>query len=79
MEAGQQAELSEAQIAVHWRETTLANAEIVEDIRHHVQSLKAARGEVPRELIEQEIAAFGQDEEPGRCADHEGEGEDGFL
>ena len=45
--------------------TTLANPEIVEDIRHHVQSLKAARGEVPRELTEQEkqeIAAFGQAE-----------------
>ena len=45
--------------------TTLANPEIVEDIRHHVQSLKAARGEVPRELSEQEkqeIAAFGQAE-----------------
>jgi acetyl-CoA synthetase len=45
--------------------TTLANPEIVEDIRHHVQSLKAARGDVPRELTEQEkqeIAAFGQSE-----------------
>ena len=42
--------------------TTLANPEIVDDIRHHVQSEKLARGEVPRELSEQEqkeIAAFG--------------------
>jgi acetyl-CoA synthetase len=45
--------------------TTLANPEIVEDIRHHVQSEKMARGETPRELTEQEkkeIAAFGQAE-----------------
>jgi acetyl-CoA synthetase len=45
--------------------TTLANPEIVEDIRHHVQSEKAARGEVPRELSEQEkqeIAAYGHAE-----------------
>jgi acetyl-CoA synthetase len=35
--------------------TTLANPEVVEDIRHHVQSEKAARGEAPRELSEQEI------------------------
>ena len=43
--------------------TTLANPEIVEDIRHHVQNEKVARGEVPRELSEQEleeIRAFGQ-------------------
>ena len=42
--------------------TTLANPEIVDDIRHHVQSEKLARGESPRELSEQEqkeIAAFG--------------------
>jgi acetyl-CoA synthetase len=42
--------------------TTLANPEIVEDIRHYVQSEKLARGESPRELSEQEqkeIAAFG--------------------
>jgi acetyl-CoA synthetase len=42
--------------------TTLANPEIVNDIRHHVQSEKVARGEVPRELSSQEleeIAAFG--------------------
>ncbi len=45
--------------------TTLANPEIVEEIRHRVQSAKLARGEVPRELSEQErkeIAAFGQAE-----------------
>src|SRR5437899_12630742 len=30
--------------------TTLSNPEIVEDIRHHVQSEKLKRGEVPREL-----------------------------
>jgi len=42
--------------------TTLANPEIVEEIRHHVQSEKLAHGEAPRELSEQEqkeIAAFG--------------------
>jgi acetyl-CoA synthetase len=42
--------------------TTLANPEIVDDIRHQVQSEKVARGEEPRELSEkerQEIAAFG--------------------
>jgi acetyl-CoA synthetase len=41
--------------------TTLANPEIVDDIRHHVQSQKVARGQQPRELSEQEkqeIAAF---------------------
>ncbi len=45
--------------------TTLANPEIVEDIRHQVQSEKVAHGETPRELTEQErqeIAAFGQAE-----------------
>ena len=45
--------------------TTLANPEVVDDIRHHVQSEKVARGETPRELSEQEqkeIAAFGQAE-----------------
>jgi acetyl-CoA synthetase len=45
--------------------TTLANPEIVDDIRHHVQSEKVALGEVPRELSKQEqeeIAAFGQAE-----------------
>jgi acetyl-CoA synthetase len=42
--------------------TTLANPEIVEDIRHQVQREKVARGEAPRELTEQEraeIEAFG--------------------
>ena len=45
--------------------TTLANPEIVEDIRHHVQSEKLAHGETPRELSEkekQEIAAYGHAE-----------------
>jgi acetyl-CoA synthetase len=45
--------------------STLANPEIVDDIRHHVQSEKAARGEVPRELSDaekQEIAAYGHAE-----------------
>jgi acetyl-CoA synthetase len=47
--------------------TTLANPEIVEDIRHHVQNEKVTRGEVPRELSPQEIAeikAFGEAEQP---------------
>ncbi|MCX5604805.1 acetate--CoA ligase [Streptomyces phaeochromogenes] len=42
--------------------TTLANPEIVDDIRHHVQSQKLARGQVPRELSPgeaKEIQAFG--------------------
>ena len=45
--------------------STLANPEIVDDIRHHVQSEKLAHGEVPRELSEaekQEIAAYGHAE-----------------
>ena len=45
--------------------TTLANPEIVEDIRQHVQSEKLARGESPRELTEaerKEIEAFGHAE-----------------
>ena len=45
--------------------TTLANPEIVEEIRHHVQSEKLAHGETPRGLSEkekQEIAAYGQAE-----------------
>jgi acetyl-CoA synthetase len=45
--------------------TTLANPEVVDDIRQHVQNEKLARGEVPRELSEQEIAdikAFGHAE-----------------
>jgi acetyl-CoA synthetase len=42
--------------------TTLANPEVVDDIRHHVQSEKVSRGETPRELTPQEveeIKAFG--------------------
>jgi acetyl-CoA synthetase len=42
--------------------TTLANPEVVEKIRHQVQSAKIAKGEVPRELSEAElteIQAFG--------------------
>jgi acetyl-CoA synthetase len=42
--------------------TTLANPEVVDGIRHSVQSTKAAKGEVPRELSEaeqEEIKTFG--------------------
>jgi acetyl-CoA synthetase len=42
--------------------TTLANPEIVEEIRHHVQSAKVAKDDVPRELTEaefEEIKKFG--------------------
>jgi acetyl-CoA synthetase len=42
--------------------TTLANPEVVEGIRHHVQSEKVSKGEVPRELTEaeyEEIRSFG--------------------
>jgi acetyl-CoA synthetase len=42
--------------------TTLANPEVVEQIRHRVQSAKVAKGEVPRELTEaekQEMQSFG--------------------
>jgi acetyl-CoA synthetase len=45
--------------------TTLANPEVVDGIRHRVQSEKEARGDVPRELTEEEraeIRAFGQEE-----------------
>jgi len=45
--------------------TTLANPEVVETIRQHVQTEKVARGELPRELSEQEleeIRAFGRAE-----------------
>jgi acetyl-CoA synthetase len=45
--------------------TTLANPEIVDEIRHQVQSEKVASGEVPRELSPQEveeIKAFGEAE-----------------
>ncbi len=44
--------------------TTLANPEIVDEIRHHVQSAKVAKGDVPRELSETEKAemqAFGSE------------------
>jgi acetyl-CoA synthetase len=44
--------------------TTLANPEVVEKIRHQVQSAKLAHGEVPRELTEAEeaeIKAFGSE------------------
>ena len=44
--------------------TTLANPEVVELIKHHVQSAKLAHGEAPRELTETEIAeikAFGSE------------------
>ncbi|HZD66060.1 MAG TPA: acetate--CoA ligase [Acidimicrobiales bacterium] len=43
--------------------TTLANPDVVENIRHQVQSEKVSRGNVPRELSPQEleeIKAFGQ-------------------
>jgi acetyl-CoA synthetase len=36
--------------------TTLANPEVVEKIRHQVQSTKLAKGETPRELSEAELA-----------------------
>jgi acetyl-CoA synthetase len=42
--------------------TTLANAEVVDGIRHQVQSAKVAKGDVPRELTETEqaeIKSFG--------------------
>jgi acetyl-CoA synthetase len=42
--------------------TTLANPEVVDSIRHQVQSAKLAKGDVPRELTEteyEEIKAFG--------------------
>jgi acetyl-CoA synthetase len=42
--------------------TTLANPEIVDDIRHHVQSAKVAKDDVPRQLTEaefEEIKKFG--------------------
>jgi acetyl-CoA synthetase len=44
--------------------STLANPEIVEDIRQHVQRAKVDRGETPRQLSETELAeiqAFGQE------------------
>jgi acetyl-CoA synthetase len=42
--------------------TTLANPDVVEGIRHHVQSQKLQRGDVPRQLTEkemEEIRSFG--------------------
>jgi len=42
--------------------TTLANPEVVDTIRHHVQSAKLAKGELPRELSDaerEEIAKYG--------------------
>ncbi len=45
--------------------TTLANPEVVEQIKHHVQSEKLSRGQLPRELSAQEeadIQAFGKAE-----------------
>jgi acetyl-CoA synthetase len=45
--------------------STLANPEIVDEIRHRVQSEKLANGEAPRELTpeeEESIKAFGQAE-----------------
>ena len=45
--------------------STLANPEIVDDIRHRVQAEKLARGQIPRELTSQEaeeIKAFGHSE-----------------
>jgi acetyl-CoA synthetase len=47
--------------------TTLANPEIVEDIRHHVQSTKLARGQGPGELTApqaEELARSSQAEDP---------------
>ncbi len=43
--------------------TTLANPEIVDDIRHHVYTEKQASGDVPRELSDkekEEIASYGE-------------------
>ncbi len=38
--------------------TTLANPEVVEDIRHYVQSKKVERGEQPRDLSAEELATI---------------------
>jgi acetyl-CoA synthetase len=43
--------------------STLANPEVVSDINEHVRAQKVAKGDVPRELSEQELAeikSFGQ-------------------
>lgn len=45
--------------------TTLANPEIVEEVRHHVQSEKLAGGDIPRQLSPEELEelkAFGRAE-----------------
>ena len=45
--------------------TTLANPEIVDEIRHRMQSEKLAHGETPRELADkdrEEITAYGHAE-----------------
>ncbi|HWT49089.1 MAG TPA: acetate--CoA ligase, partial [Mycobacterium sp.] len=45
--------------------STLANPEVVDDIKHHIQSEKLAHGQVPRELTPEEAAeirAFGSEE-----------------
>ena len=45
--------------------STLANPDVVDDIKHQVQTEKLANGEVPRELTPEEIAeirAFGSQE-----------------
>jgi len=44
--------------------TTLANPEVVDGIRHHVQGTKMSKGDVPRELTEaeyEEIKTFGSE------------------
>ena len=44
--------------------TTLASPEVVEGIRHHVQSTKVARDDVPRQLTEaefEEIKKYGSE------------------
>ncbi len=49
--------------------TTLANPEVADDIRHEVQSLTAARGEVPRKPTPEEleeIKAFGNEQTRSR-------------
>jgi hypothetical protein len=49
--------------------TTLANPEIVDDVRHQVQSLEAALGEVPREPTPEELEelrAFGNEQTRSR-------------
>jgi acetyl-CoA synthetase len=38
--------------------TTLANPDVVEDIRHYVQSEKVASGDEPRQLSAEELAAI---------------------